>query len=159
MSNLIEHARRELQLAGLFDPSSDYGGAIGESVMMLIEKFSGHGHSGHSASRVIALFTELSRFRNLTPLTRDPGEWLEVEAGRLWQSRRNCDAFSRDGGVSHYLTEDVTDVYGCDTCSYAYQTSHPWTPDLSDFCACGGNFVLRRSGKSEALATRESAGV
>lgn len=159
MSSLLEHARRELQLAGLFDSSSDYGGMLGTSIMALIEKFSDEGHSGYSAAQTIRIFARLADFKNLTPLTRDPGEWMEVEAGATWQSTRNSEAFSRDGGASYYLADEVCDVYGCERCSCAYSTRHPWTPDPADTCSCGGGFVLKRSGKTEAAATRESKGV
>ena len=157
MSNLVEHARRELQLAGLFDADSDYGGALGRAVLELIEKFSDEGHSGASAAMALRVFSLLAAFKNLTPLTAAPGEWLEVEAGKMWQSRRNSTAFSRDGGLSHYLLDEVTDVYGCDTCSCSYQTRHPWTPDPGERCGCGGGYMMKRAGRTEAAATRATA--
>ena len=39
MSNITEHARRELEIAGLFDKDSDYNGNIGTAVMELMEVF------------------------------------------------------------------------------------------------------------------------
>ncbi|NIO30179.1 MAG: hypothetical protein GTN75_00095 [Gemmatimonadetes bacterium] len=47
---LEQHARRELELAGLFDEDSDYGGMLGHSTMRLIEAFAAEGHSGMSAA-------------------------------------------------------------------------------------------------------------
>ena len=38
------HAKFELELAGFFDEDSDYGGAIGEAVMELMEVFAKQGH-------------------------------------------------------------------------------------------------------------------
>jgi len=42
MSNLVEHAKRELTLAGLFNKDSDYGGMMGDSVMELMEVLIGY---------------------------------------------------------------------------------------------------------------------
>ena len=36
VSNLEQHARHEVQLAGLFDKDSDYDGMLGDAVMGLI---------------------------------------------------------------------------------------------------------------------------
>ena len=53
--SLKEHAKYELEKAGLFDKDSDYNGMIGNAVMELIEKFSEQGHSGFFALIVIEL--------------------------------------------------------------------------------------------------------
>ncbi len=79
MSNLVDHANRELRLAGLFDEDSDYGGMLAEAVVELIGKFSEQGHSGASAHMTRKLFNELSAFNNLTPLTNDPHRVDECE--------------------------------------------------------------------------------
>lgn len=108
-SQLITHARRELQRAGLFDEDSDYGGMLGTSVMKLIEAFDGEGRSGYSAMMAISLFRRLAQFQNLTPLTTDPEEWMNVSdmsGSEMWQSVRRSDAFSTDGGKTHYLLDD-----------------------------------------------------
>lgn len=107
--SLVEHARRELQIAGLFDKDSDYGGMLGDAVMKMVELFAEEGHSGASAAMTIAILEKLLRFKPLTPLTNDPDEWMDVgeTMGReTWQSRRNPEAFSNDGGVTYYLLDD-----------------------------------------------------
>ena len=43
MSDLTDHARNELKLAGLFDKDSDYDGMLGDSVMELVKVFSKQG--------------------------------------------------------------------------------------------------------------------
>jgi len=53
---LMEHAKKELELAGLFAKDSDYGGMLGDAVLELIEKFAEQGHSGASAGMVSDLF-------------------------------------------------------------------------------------------------------
>ena len=75
-SNLVRHARAELRRAGLFDADADYGGALAESVMALIEVFSSQGHSGMSGGMTIDLFGRLAGFEALSALTTDPSEWV-----------------------------------------------------------------------------------
>ena len=62
-----ERAIHELELAGLFDADSDYGGMIGQSVKELLELFSEQGHSGFSAGLTADLFHRLVRGETLTP--------------------------------------------------------------------------------------------
>lgn len=106
-SNLVEHAKKELQLAGLFDKDSDYGGMIGESVMELIKVLSKHGHSGLSHSITMQVFNKVADFKVLTSITNNPDEWMEITNGGknsppLWQSNRQCSCFSNDGGKTYY---------------------------------------------------------
>lgn len=103
--SLLEHARTELQIAGLFDPDSDYGGMLGEAVMRLMETFSGEGHSGFSAGMAIGIFEKLARYEPLTPLTGADDEWVEVaeeqlsptETAPLFQNKR-CSRVFKAGG-------------------------------------------------------------
>lgn len=112
---LVDHAKNELNLAGLFDKDADYGGLIGKSVMELIKTMSGQGHSGFSAQMVRELFNKLSNYETLTPITSNPNEWVDV-AGygcgdvkeTLWQSTRNPSTFSKDGGKTWYNLDNKT---------------------------------------------------
>lgn len=105
MSNLVEHARRELALAG---NDEDFN----ESIIKAVEAFASFGHSGGSASIAIPMLNDLLQFKNLTPLTNDPEEWQEHSPEQwdgekgVWQSRRNSKAFSDDGGTTYYLLSD-----------------------------------------------------
>jgi hypothetical protein len=101
VSNLVEHARRELDAAGLFDKDSDYNGMLGEAVIELVKVFADQDHSGMSATMTRQLFDELVQFNNLTPLSNNPYEWTEV-ADSLWQSKRRASVFSHDGGMTWY---------------------------------------------------------
>lgn len=116
-SSLIQHAERELKLAGLDQPDADYGGMLAPAVMELITTFSDQGHSGQSAMIVATLFARLVQWRPLSPLTDDPDEWLEVskemltkaeikEGKRIWQSKRAPACFSRDGGKTYKDSEE-----------------------------------------------------
>lgn len=98
-SNLVEHARRELELLGE-DPM------MTEAILDLLAVLASQGHSGFSAAYTVERFRQLAAFKNLTPLTPDPTEWIDREGG-LWQSARCSDAFSLDGGLTYYrLGED-----------------------------------------------------
>lgn len=112
MSNLTEHARREMQAVGLFDKDADYEGRLAENVMELLEVFSRQGHSGMSASMAISLFTTLAEFEALGPLTDDPDEWQPIsmepvtDSVFLWQNRRQSDSFSHDGGKTYHRNDE-----------------------------------------------------
>lgn len=105
MSNLVDHARRELALCGQTAEDPAYA----DSIVRAVEAFASYGHSGGSMFMAIEQITALLRFENLSPLTDDPGEWIDrsPESGvPMWQSRRNPAAFSTDGGQSYYLTTE-----------------------------------------------------
>lgn len=105
-SDIARHAWDELNRAGLFTADGDfYGGLTGRAVMALVDVFVEQGHSGASASLVAGMFTSLVRFEPLSPLTDDPDEWMEVTDG-LWQSTRQSEAFSRDGGKTYRMNSD-----------------------------------------------------
>lgn len=154
--SLADHARRELEIAGYFDEAGDYNGLIGDSVLELCRVFGGQGHSGYSAEMVRELFYKLSQFQPLADLTNGADEWNEIGVG-LWQSNRNSEAFSRDGGHTYYLLSEVMDVYGCPVCTGGFTTAHPWR-DEGEVCAeHNRRFVLKRGGGFEENMTHVSA--
>lgn len=106
---LVQHAERELRLAGFFDADSDYDGMLGSAVMDVVRAFAGRGHSGMSAMIVRQLFAQLSNFEALTPLTSDPDEWIdrsEMSGKPFWQNKRDFRAFSEDGGKTWKMLEE-----------------------------------------------------
>lgn len=98
--NLIHHARRELEIAGMFSKDSDYAGMLGESTINLMKLFSLEGHSGFSAAMQTSLFQKVSRFEPLTPLTGADDEWNEVGDG-YWQNRRCSHVFKDADGRAY----------------------------------------------------------
>jgi len=103
--SLIEHAKRELKIAGLLDKDSDYNGGIGKAVLELIKTLAKQGHSGASANLTVETFYALARFKPLTPITSDPKDWAYIENGNVWQNIRSSNLFSKDGGKTWYDVE------------------------------------------------------
>jgi len=104
-----DHAKEELKRAGLFDKDSDYGGALGDAVMELMDVFRKQGHSGSSASMTIDLFSRLAKQQALTPITNDPKEWNDMskyEDNPMWQNERDSRYFSKDGGKTWWNVGD-----------------------------------------------------
>lgn len=109
MGNLVDHAKRELEYAGMFDDDADYRGEIAYVVMELVEVFEKQQHSGMSAALTLEFFTKLARFKTLSPITVDPDEWLDrsdISGYPLWQNTRDSAVFSEDGGLTWYDVED-----------------------------------------------------
>jgi hypothetical protein len=97
MSNLISHAKKELELIGydLNSTEENPNKWMVESVLELIQPFANQGHSGSSAPECISLFSQLAKFEPLSPLTCNDD---------LFQNNR----------CSHVFKENNTpyDIYG-----------------------------------------------
>lgn len=107
-SNLIRHARRELELLGEEE-------AMIDGYLRMIQIFAGMGHSGGSASVFVPTLNALLQFQNLKPLTDDPDEWTyhdENMGGPLWQNKRNPAAMSKDGGETYTFVDEEPDPSG-----------------------------------------------
>jgi hypothetical protein len=97
-SNLCRHARRELELCREDEEMISW-------YLEVILAFISYGHSGGSAATTIPILNDLLQFKNITPLTKDPDEWVEV-GPQIWQNTRNSAAFSTDGGKTHYFVNE-----------------------------------------------------
>ena len=100
--NLFRHAKRELELLG---EDEDFI----ENYLDIIRVFQTQGHSGGSAGVFIPTLLKLLNFENITEITNDPIEWIEV-GENLWQNTRNSKLFSQDGGLSYTSNDDVPAV-------------------------------------------------
>lgn len=103
-SNLVKHARRELEILG-----EDEETILG--YLYVIQAFADMGHSGGSAMIAIPTINDLLQFNNLKPLTNDLTEWQQLgpdmwNGGQAWQNRRNGRAFSEDAGKTYYFVDD-----------------------------------------------------
>lgn len=102
MSNLVDHARRELTRLGEERDVIDW-------YCRVVAEFASFGHSGGSAMATIPVLHDLLQFRALTPLTDAPAEWEDrtaMSSAPLWQSTRNPEAFSEDGGKTYWLVSE-----------------------------------------------------
>lgn len=105
MTTLVEHARRELDLAGEFDSDP----AMAQSIVAAVAAFSSYRHSGTSAELAADALNLLLHRRTLTPITNDPDEWIdrsEVSGNPLWQNLRDSAAFSNDGGRTYWILDE-----------------------------------------------------
>lgn len=104
MGNLVEHAKRELELAGAFNGKGDiYNGMLGKAVMELIELFESQHHSGMSASIAINMFKQVASYEPLTPLTGEDDEWSDTYP----QQNKRCSHVFRDKGKGAYDIQGV----------------------------------------------------
>ncbi len=137
MSNLVEHAKFELELAGLFDKDSDYGGMIGEAVLELIERFSEQGHSGFSAGMVNSIFNKLVDYKPLGPITGKDEEWGgDALDGKTLQNKRMSSVFKdRESGECRYI----------DAIVWKTQTGSTWSGSakLSDGTVLGSSQIVK----------------
>lgn len=122
MSNLINHAKYELKLAGYnprdiqeINSDEDYSDSVANCVLELLETFSKQDHSGFSAGATLSLFNKLAKFENLSPLTDNSEEWLDMVAEGMvkledvdkfsrYQSKRCSSCFSKD--LKTYIDND-----------------------------------------------------
>ena len=104
---LIDHAKTELQIAGLFDKEGDfYEGMTGKAVMELIELFSKQGHSGMSAPIVANIFKKLANYEPLGHITGKDDEWNDVSnLGKTLYQNKRCSGLFKDGkdGRPYYI--------------------------------------------------------
>ena len=61
-----ENAKKNLEMAGLLDKDSDYGGMIGKAVLKLIDTHFDEGHSGMSHEYTLMIFNKVVRGQALT---------------------------------------------------------------------------------------------
>jgi hypothetical protein len=102
LSDLSKHAIGELSLIKE-DPK------IILWYVSVIEAFNIMQLPQEAADHCVATLTQLLRYGNLAPLTDEPREWVQI-GDELWQSIRNRDAFSNNGGKTYKLYSENNDV-------------------------------------------------
>jgi len=102
---LVDHAKVELEIAGLLSEEGDfYGGMTGKAVLELMEVFAKQGHSGMSAPIVADLFQKLANYKPLGPITGQDEEWNLLDYGDdlKYQNKRQSGVFKdADGRVTY----------------------------------------------------------
>ena len=121
MSNLINHAKKEFQLAGWLDePIDEMQQLMMDNLLELLETFANQRHSGFSAGYFLGAFETLSRFNPLTPLTGEDDEWHDMGDGNF-QNKRDSEVFKEEGKacwINGIIFEDE------DGCRYTNLDSH-----------------------------------
>lgn len=114
-SKMVQHAIREMELAGMHTAGMVYGeGVIATNVLELITLVASQGHSGGSLEQLLLVFDQLIRRKPLSPLTNDPAEWADVQeygagSDMRYQNLRDSGCFSADGGKTYWkLDESVS---------------------------------------------------
>lgn len=107
VSQLIKHARRELDMAGL-------KGEQRKLVMDLVAVFNRQYQDKKASPGTVTIFSQLATFKPLSPLTDDPNEWMSVSKDfdrPMWQSERYPAAFSEDGGKTWWDASDPNTIH------------------------------------------------
>lgn len=122
--SLINYAQRELKAVfGDYrdlsrtsqDPDVLWSALVAASVEDQIREFAGEGHSGASAASATQLFSRLSKFLPLTPLTGEDSEWNLVKGDygqggdTIYQNNRCSHVFKDSSGaydIDGYVFED-----------------------------------------------------
>lgn len=120
-SNLVAHARRELEILGLTPtpkpsaldrvlyrlrlkrrPPFDYNGAIARSVLDLVEMFAEQGHSGFSGSMTLSMVKKLMNFEPASPLTGEDSEWNALDYDEGCYQNNRCGRVFKDADGRAY---------------------------------------------------------
>lgn len=96
-NKLIQHAERELALAGLTNNSNPDSARLANYVLSIIRLMSTQKHTPESAEKVLDVVRALAMFQILSPLTANPGEWMPEKDGKR-HSRRYPPAYLDQNG-------------------------------------------------------------
>ena len=102
MSQSADKARLELERIGEEPKIIDW-------YCRVIDEYYSIGHSGGSHFISLPILVKLLNQENLTEITNDPTEWMNIKEYSgypHWQNSRNSKAFSEDGGATYTLVSD-----------------------------------------------------
>lgn len=100
MTNLVDHARRELA-------SINENPVTAAGFLKVIEAFAEMKLEAETTHEAIQTINSLLEFQHLGPLTDNPEEWyLHDHVDPVWQNKRNGEAFSHDAGKTYYLLSE-----------------------------------------------------
>lgn len=128
MSNLLNHAEKELRISGMLKDKSEpetiddeYNNEVSKCVLEMVKVFSEQNHSGHSAGMVISILNRVLRFETLTALTGLDDEWMEV-GENLYQNNR-CPSVFKENGISYDLNGRIFYIEEEDNISFTSNKS------------------------------------
>ena len=118
-SNLVAHARRELERIGEEPATIDW-------YLSVVRAYTAFGHSGTSAAVMLPMLERLLRFKPLSELTDDPAEWedrSELNGMPWWQNVRDSRAMSHDGGITYWMVHEANAAGGSDAAPVHWSAS------------------------------------
>ena len=127
--NLLEHAKNELDVAGLLHSECKEQQVMNKNILELVETFSNQRHSGSTANYVISIVEELLKFKPIRPLTGAEDEWVEVGEG-LYQNKRCSSVFKKNDeayDINGYYIEDQKGVTYTNS-EYHMSVTFPYAP-------------------------------
>ena len=105
MSNLLSHAKDELDRIGMTEDSPDeMNRMMRKHILHMMQEFANEGHSGFSASYAISILTKLMDFKPLSPLTGEDDEWNNISdygPEPHWQNIRRSSVFKNVDGTCY----------------------------------------------------------
>jgi len=111
LSNILDHAKDELDRIGMTEDSSDEMNVMmRKHILHMMNEFANEGHSGFSASYAIRILTKLLDFKPLSPLTGEDSEWVNVrEYGPEphYQNKRRSSVFKDSDGSCYDIDGKV----------------------------------------------------
>ena len=116
-SKLCQHAIKELELAGYDKNEDGPNGWLYNQVLEAVAVFSSHNNSGFSAGFEINMVKQLCNYDVLSPLKFTDDEWEKCSFGNMYQNKRKCSVFKRDGKIEYLYayTIKATKNYNCET--------------------------------------------
>ncbi|WP_432845959.1 hypothetical protein ACQPXB_35800 [Amycolatopsis sp. CA-161197] len=107
MTALGDHAIYELAYQGIT-------GTDATNITTIVGTFADYTDPDERAQILVKVQT-LLQFKPLSPLTSEPAQWIDRSdlsgERELWQSKRDPDAWSHDGGVTYYMQSQTGSTY------------------------------------------------
>jgi len=125
-SDMVEHARRELERIGEEPDTIDWYLSVVRALTARrglvstrdgMAAFVAGGHSCGSLLHAASVLERLLRYEALSELTTDQAEWedrSEIGEQPLWQNTRDSRAISHDGGITYWMTHEAKAAGGSD---------------------------------------------
>lgn len=101
MSSLIEHAKKEMELA--WPKQNEMQDMVKYNVLELMQVFADQGHSGFSAPYVLDVFNKLAMYKTIAPLTGEDDEWGDPNPYDGTQQNKRCGTVFRKNGVAYNM--------------------------------------------------------
>lgn len=134
-SHLVQHAIKELKLAGYGKGEGGPDDWMYKQVVEAIAVFASHGNSGSSAPFEIQLVQKLCSWDVISPLRFTDDEWNQISFDGNCQNKRKLDVFKKPNGHIHYNGAFTNRAIR----RYSY-TTNEWIDNKNPLCCDGGLF-------------------